>query len=146
MFSMKGETNVLPDTLSNFFQNGSNSHPPNGDLGDMIDTINTDEYTVYKDLTVKLGYQQFTPATGGPGGGGNAGFFSNNDFHLNQEITIDPTKHCPSVITFNDNSSAPTSRAVFVTWFAAHAGGANGSAVLVPALMDWGLDFKYTDD
>lgn len=143
VFSVKGDTSAVPTALPNFFQNGSSTSPPNGDLGDMIDTINTDEYTVYKDFTVKLGYQSFDAT---PGGGGNAGWFANNDFHFNHTVDIDVTKHLPSVITFNDNNSAPTSRAVFVTWFAAHAGGSAGTSTLRPADMDYSIDFKYTDD
>jgi len=143
LFSVKGDTTAFPSSLADFFQNGASSHDPNGDLGDMIDTVNSDLYTVYKDFQVKLGYQQFDTT---PGGGGNAGFFANNDFHLNQKIEIDCSKACPAVVQYNDNSSAPTSRAVFLAWFAAAANGSTGSSVSMPANMNYSIDYTYTDD
>lgn len=144
VFSMKGDQNLVPSTLDSFFQNGSSSHPPNGDLGDMIDVINTDLYTVYKDFTTKIGFSSFDqPATGSAA---NLGYYANNDYPLNQVVKIDATKACPAVINFNDNSTVPEGRAVFVTWFAAPCDGSVDTAATIRARMNYSVDFSYTDE
>jgi len=143
VFSLKGDQNIVPTTLDDFFQNGSSTHPPNGDLGDMIDVINTDKYTVYRDFVTKLGFAAFE---GGTGAAANLGYYANNDYPLNQVIKIDATKACPSLIQYNDNTTVPESRAVFVTWFAAPCDGSTDSSSTLRAKMNYSVDFNYTDD
>lgn len=141
VFSLKGETNVLPTTLDNFFQNGSTSHAPNSDMGDMIDEINRDEYTVYRDFTVKMGY-----AKNDRGGvDDQRAAFANNDFKLVQRIDLDVTKYCPASVVFNDNLSTPNSRAVYVVWFSCEVTGLSADTNRLPALMHMTAVCKYTD-
>lgn len=140
-FSIK-ESNDVPTSLPNFFQDGSSSHAPLSNGSDMVLPINRDVYTVYGDTSVKLGNAQWSVA----GSTAASGNFANNDYSLNPMLSMDLTKHLPSVVTYNDNLSEPTSRAVFVTFFCVRADGRLSDAAYIPGIMYTSLKIKYTDE
>lgn len=142
VFSMK-DNNDLPTTLPYFFQQGSSSTTPLSNGFDMILPINRDLYTVYEDFRVKLGASIWEVS---PGTTAVQGYFANNDFDLNPIVRLDLSKHIPNVVTYNDNNSAPTSRAVFVTWFTARSDGVTSASSQIPASVFYSLKCTYTDD
>lgn len=143
VFSQK-ESNDLPTSLPNFFQQGSSATAPISTGFDMILPVNKDVYTPYYDRVIKLGTSSWP--TNISGGNPNAGGYGNNDYSLNPMLHIDVTKYLPSVVTFNDNLSNPTSKAVFVTILASRSDGTTSATTQIPGRVFASLKFKYTDE
>lgn len=143
VFSIK-DNNDVPTSLPNFFQAGSTASPPISTGMDMILPVNRDVYTPYYDRIIKVGTNGWP--TDIAGGNPNAGGYGNNDYSLNPSLKVDVTKYMPSVVTYNDNNSIPTSKAVFVTFLASRSDGASSNPNMIPAKCFASLKFKYTDE
>lgn len=110
----------VPSPMSNFFQLGNATKGFQSDLVDMWSPVNRDIYTVLATRNFKLGCAN----NSGTGGLAAYQYFSNNDFSLNCNFSIDLTKHYIKTLKFNDASSVPTTRGLFcmVTYAAASGG------------------------
>jgi len=110
----------VPNPMSTFFQNGNASKGFQSDLVDLWAPVNTDIYNVLATKTFKLGCADYV----GGGSSANNQFFSNNDFGLNCNFSIDLTKHYPKTVKFNDTTGVPTTRGLFciITYSAASGG------------------------
>lgn len=110
IFYDKESPNSVPNVSSDLYQLGGSESGPRNDLVDMWAPFNTDRYTVLAQKTMKLGFAQYDPALAAA-----AGFWSNNDFKMNQNFSFDLTKHYLKMVKFNDNNANPTTRGLFCT-------------------------------
>lgn len=140
-FSQKNE-NSPPSSFSTFFQNGGASTNFVGSLTDLNKKVNNDNYTYLMHRTYKLGYSAFV---GTPGGVVGSGYFSNNDFALNRRFTIDLTKIMPKVITYNDNTDLPSSKAIWFVIECVNSDGTTMGTAVSPCALYYSLQTIYTD-
>nr|QGF19384.1 hypothetical protein [Antarctic circular DNA molecule] len=112
---------VIPSPSTDFFQNGQSQLGLQNDLVDMWLPVNTDKYRVLTTRTFKLGNAQID------GNGSQLDFqgFSNNDFKLNCNFSINLTKYMIKTVKFNDNvnSNMPTTRGLYCMWILCSASG-----------------------
>lgn len=128
--------------VANMFQLNASSTAPTGSLVDFTQKINTDIIKCHKRIRMKLGFASFN------GTGNNAAYqsFNNNDFKLNVIKRINLTKYCPKVITYNDNSSTPTSRCLFALFNISPAiGGTQFAGSQLVARIDSTISLVYED-
>lgn len=130
-----------PAVGANFFQNGSSSVGPAGDLTDMYRPVNTDRYRVLEQRTFKLGYANYGGTVPGP----DAQFFANNDFSLNQIFSFSLAKHYPKLVKFNDNNADPTTRHLYLLVEVVPAVGGSFVSATQPANIQWIQDYVYED-
>lgn len=137
----KGDSSIAPP-LGVFMQNGSTTSAPQGGLVDMINPLNTDTQTVYKQKFFKLGY-----ATGtGSGSAVIAEYQANNDFKMNCKVNIDITKYLPKTISWNDTTTTPYCSTTWLTILAAYADGSNPTTLATqPNLFTWEIEYTYED-
>lgn len=141
--NVKSAPGALPTALelSTFFQSGSSSFAPTGDLSDLVSVVNNDYWNVKKAWVDKLGTSAFT----GPGNLQNYGFFYNNDFQMSVLRSMDITRLCPKVITFNDASATQQGPNLFLFYQAIATTGGSLPATQRPAGIDYWIDFEYED-
>ena len=141
IFTRKDFQNI-PTNLPNFFQAGSSSIAPIGNITDYLYPPNTDVYTVYKTVDFKLGPAAFTSATGGQAA---YGYYANNDFELCDLRTIDITPYLPATIDWNDSTALPFSRPVFMTMESVCADGTTQSSGTYGMQTAMQVVLEYTD-
>ncbi|UYD39120.1 MAG: capsid protein [Wigfec virus K19_555] len=143
IFYDKTDPNALPAPVNSadFFQNGNSARSFAGDVTDMMMPVNEDRYRVLTTRTYKLGYAAYT---GSPGAAQPAGYFSNNDFKLNCNFSIDLTKYYPKDVRFPDNSALPTTRGLYCMVVCSPANGL-GSAAQRPVTMQYVQDYHFED-
>jgi len=142
VFSRK-DTNDYPTNLADFFQLGSTSTAPTSNGFDLIRHVNRDEYTPYLDTQVKLGTAEWSV---GIGDTPNKGNYANNDFSSNCRVSLDISKYIPSTVLYNDNNAQPSSRSVFVAWFAVRSDGLNAITTQRYGTVFSQLKCTYTDE
>lgn len=142
IFYDKTDPNALPQpaTAADFFQNGNSARSFAGDVTDMVMPVNADRYRVLTSRTYKLGYSTFT----GTGSAQPAGNFSNNDFKMNCNFSIDVTKYYPKDVRFPDNSALPTTRGLYCMVICSPANGL-GAAAQRPVTMQYVQDYRFED-
>lgn len=136
-----------PSSLTDFFQNGSSTTGPSGYLPDMWMPINTDRYAVLKNKIIKIGMAQYAGTAASVTNQGDWQAYSNNDFKLNAQFSIDLTKHYPKIVKFNDNNAQPTTRSLQCAILLASADGAllNSTTSSTPCSMQFVIDYHYED-
>lgn len=109
--------------LSSFFQAGSGVLPFQGNLQDMVGTVNSDQFTLLGSRVVKIGNASVT------GTGANAAnqYSANNDYKLNAFLNMDVTKYMLKQYDFNDASTV-TSQPFTVMIIEAVKGNGNSTA------------------
>lgn len=134
---------VIPDpyAANDFFQFGSSTTDFRNDLVDTWAAVNTDRYHVVLRKQFKVGYSGYDGTASQP----NAQYFQNNDFKFNQKFSIDLTKHAVKNVTFNDNSTVPTTRGLFVMWNTISATGGSLAVDVACASVQYSVDYRYTD-
>lgn len=90
---------------STFFDNNNTTNSPQDVLSDMQQEINKDLYVVNYDNIIKIGNANGT----GTGSNANRNYFANNDYKLNHILDLDVTKFFPKNITWEDDTTTPTS-------------------------------------
>lgn len=136
----KQDPNTIYNPSSNLYQLGGTEIGPRNDLVDMWAPINKDVYTVLADRTIKLGFAQYDPTMAS-----TSGFWSNNDFKLNQNFSFDLTKHYIQQVKYNDNNSQPTTRGLFCTIVLAYADGTAMNQNTIPCGMQYVMNYVYED-
>lgn len=131
-----------PTSYSTFFQNGNSSQNFSGTLLDLTKKINNDDFTYYGHRTYKIGYSAFV---GSPGSVVGSGYYSNNDFAMNRKFSIDITKMLPKNILWNDTTTTPFSRVLFVIFECVNADGSAQGAALLPCSCQYSIDYTFTD-
>lgn len=141
-FYDKANPTEVPSVATNFFQNGNSAKGFANDLTDMWAPVNTDRYRVVATRTFKIGNESYT--SNGTGFVG-AQYYSNNDFKWNANFSVDLTKSYPKKVVFNDNSSVPTTHALFMmTQFVAANGAAVGAGQSLVRMV-FMQDYHYSD-
>lgn len=136
----KQDPNNVPNVSSNLYQLGGTESGPRNDLVDMWAPLNTDVYTVVAQRTIKLGFSQYDPSMASA-----SGYWSNNDFKLNQNFSFNLTKHYLKSVKYNDNNSQPTTRGLYCSIVLAWADGSAIPAQTIPCGMQYVLDYTYED-
>ena len=129
-------------TNGNFFQGGDTTYGLTGTMFDMVGDINRDINTVYKDKVYKIGTSIGGPAA--QGGQATYAFHANNDFKYNVKFTQDITKFMPKVVHFNDNSTTPQEKYVWLRLFAADADN-SASAATEPVSIIYEIVHTFID-
>lgn len=130
-----------PNVNSDFFQFNGTSIGIADDLTSMWMPVNTDKYRVLATRMFKLGWSSAINFGSGVNGYRN---YSNNDFNLNCNFSIDLTKHLVKEITYRDNNADPTTRGLYCMFVITNAAGQPiGSGQ--PASLRYMLDCEYED-
>jgi len=139
---LKGNKTKVPDNsdYAKLFQAGTNSVGPYSTTLDHCLSVNKDYFTVYKRLRFKVGFSQ----DGQLGNNNTYQHFANNDYKLNIVKKLDLTKHCPKIVKFNDNTSAPTNDNLYMFAYCVNANG-TFTATNTPATIDYCIDYEYED-
>jgi len=127
--------------FTQLYQAGNSSAAPVNSLIDLTKPINTDIFTVVKQIRFKLGYSVYA------GTGVNVGnqSFSNNDYKLNFVRNIDITKLMAKHYIFSDNTNPPVNSALFMWNQSVGANGTTAAANVIPASCSYTIDYQYTD-
>ena len=140
---VKSNPSELPITtdFAHFFQSGSTSIAPFGNLRDLIAIYNKDYWHISKSWTHKLGFAQ----NDGTGGSATQQFFTNNDFKLNVVKKIDITNLVPKTLVFNDSTLTTNTKNLFFMYYAVAANGATLGQFTLTNTIDYWLDINYED-
>jgi hypothetical protein len=141
IFNVKNQ-NTIPTTLPIFFQAGSSSTPPIGNILDYNYEVNSDVYQVYKTVDFKLGYAAFVAS---PGGIGASGYFSNNDFEMSDLRTIDVTPWISKTVDFNDGTALPFSKPLYFWVESVCADGTTQSSGTYGMQINYQVTLEFTD-
>ena len=134
---------ILPQStdVNLMFQLGSSTVAPQGTLIDLCSQINTDDWDIKKKWDHKLGYA----TSGGTGTSAIYQSYANNDFKLNVVRKMNITKHCNSLMKFNDAASTISGSNLFLFFQAISCnGGAYGATVQV-ARIQYQIIINYED-
>ena len=128
-------------SFNNYFQSGNTTTAPLGNLLDMVSNINKDQFQIYSDKIVKLGYS----VDNGTGGVPGTQYFSNNDYKMNIIRKINITRYVTKQFGFNDSTNTPSSgRALFIWFMYVNADTASTNANYKQANV--AIDVDYTFD
>lgn len=133
--------NVIPDPRTDFYQFGATTSAFQNDLVDQWGPINTDKYIVVARRQFKLSQASIT----GTGATAAGQFFANNDFKFNQNFKINLTPYMPKRVVYNDNTSDPSTRSLYMMPVVSRADGGGFGSTVVPAGMQFVIDYQYTD-
>ena len=136
----KAEPTVQPTAFGDFFQLGSSSQAPSGDLLDMLRPVNKDAWRIILTRTHKVGPAIITST----GTVADAQQYANNDFKTNVKGSINLTKHFVKNVIFNDTTQIPTSRNLFCMTTTANSDN-SASASFQTCRMSYWIDCEYED-
>lgn len=134
-------TDPVPFVNSDFFQfNGTAIGVPD-DLTAMWQPVNTDRYRVLATRMFKLGFSTPVQFPSGVNGYKN---YTNNDFKLNCNFSINLNKHIVKKVLYRDNNLNPTTRGLFAMFVVVGGDGLPlGSGV--PCALRYMLDCRFED-
>lgn len=133
--------NNVPNPVSDFFQNGSGVYPLQDDLSSMWMPVNSEKYRVLTTRTYKLGPASNT----GTGSSQDLQYFSNNDFKLNVNFSINLSKYVPQHVLYVDSDDNPRSRNLYCMIVPVAACGLALTSSVGPMLASYMLDYRYED-
>lgn len=145
IFYDREDPNALPVPGSTFFQDGSSTTGFTNTLMDFIKPFNTDRYRIMKQQTFKLGYAAYTGTATVVSSQGANQAYTNNDFKLNCDFTMDLTKYYPKEVKFNDNLSDPMTRGLYCLWYFVAADGSPMPSTYQPADVSFMQTYQYKD-
>lgn len=131
-----------PFTAANFFDFNNGVNGFRNDLVDMWATPNSELYTVVATRTFKLGLATSVMYPSGTNGPNN---FSNNDFKLNCNFSVNYTKYLPKNVVYNDNTIDSTSRSLYALFCLCNADGTAITNTVRPCGMQYQCDAVYED-
>lgn len=142
VFSDKlSEPNAILPTPTDFFQAGNGTRGFANDLVDCWADVNHDRYQVFYKKTFKLGFANYNGTAALP----DPQFFSNNDFKLNQNFSINLLPGAIKKVKYNDASTDPNCRSLYLMWVPSRADGGGYSSSETAAGVQWTLDMVYED-
>lgn len=137
----KENPTAIPVPAADFIQFGNAAQALTSTVQDMVAKVNNDRWVVKYDKVFKLGFSTY----GGTGTSAAYQSFTNNDFNLVQEFDIDLTDMVPKTYVFDDNTSIPETRGLFLVVEAVPVNGVAPGTNLIAAEMTFSLDLEYTD-
>lgn len=143
-FYQKDTPTVTPAVGSTFLQLGNSSVGLQNNLTDIWAPINSDLYTLKKKVVYKLGFSAQNPITAEGGDPANQ-YWNNNDFKLNHHINMDLMPMVVKNIVYNDNTSIPTTRGLFLMIQSVYAGGNAVASGQRLATFSYSLESSYED-
>jgi len=135
------EPNAILSTPTDFFQAGNSTRGFANDLVDQWSQVNTDRYQVFYKKSFKVGFANYN----GTGAFPDAQFYSNNDFKLNQNFSIDLMPGAIKRVKYNDASTDPICRSLYLMFVPSRADGGAYSSSETAAGVQWTLDMVYED-
>lgn len=139
-----GQSTLLT-SFAGLFQTGNTAIAPQSNGSDIVNSINTDLYTVYHDEVLKIGYADMT----GSGSSAAGQYFSNNDFKYNIVKTVDVTKFMGKKLTFNDATQTGLSgdTGLYCLFLICRADGTTPTAgnSIAPVGLYGNFEFKFKD-
>jgi len=136
---------LTPVATGGWFQLGGSSVGFTNDLADTWLPVNEDRYKVFATRTVKLGPSISGGLSADPNVQGTAQFWSNNDFKLNCNFSIDLLPHAIKQQKYNDNSADPSCRSLYVMFIPSLAGGGQADNTVTLANLAWVVNCEYED-
>lgn len=132
-----------PSSLPGLYQDGGSAAQPTttGLVYDTMKPFNTDRWRVFKRKTFKLGFANY----GGTGTNAALQSDSNNDFKLNQKITINYTKYLNKRVRYDDTTANPQTRGLFLVILVHSADGRALSNTNKYAYVNGCMKIEYTD-
>lgn len=145
IFYDKSRPTDTPQPFTDFFQLGNATQGFQNNLVDLWAPVNTDKYRVLATRQFKLGTADYiTPGTGNAYQNNNQ-LFRNNDFKMNCNFSWNLTKHMVKAVKFNDNSTIPMSRGIYLMVAFCAADGTFIGDDDFPVRMQYALDYHYED-
>lgn len=135
----------VPDPRTNFFQNGNASKGFMDDLADLWSPVNEDRYRVLTSRTFKLGYSQYAGTASSTANQAEQQAYSNNDFKLNCNFSLDLTKYYPKIVKFNDTNNAPTTRGLYAFWTCVSADGSTMNPAWITCAAQFVQTYEFED-
>jgi hypothetical protein len=144
LFYPKDNAGLVPTPYvsANFFDLNNSVQGFHNDLVDMWATPNAQLYKVCATKIFKLGYASNDIFAAGTSGTNN---FSNSDFKLNCNFSMDITKYLPKSVIYNDNSLNSTSRTLYALFVVARADGTFLTSTWRTAGMQYQVHAEYED-
>ena len=141
---LKGNRQTQPaaSDFLNYFQNGNASQNPASNLWDCLLPVNTDLFTICKSFRHKLG-NEFV-RTSDDLTLTDQQQYSNNDFKLNVERTVDVTKYINKVLKYDDTSGTPDT-GLYMWMTAVNASGTTNVSNLLSHGMRYVMRYDYED-
>jgi len=143
MFGVVKNSKAIQPVVTDFqklFQENNTAIQPSGNLLDCTRMINTDYWTVRKILRYKVGFANYS----GTGSQAAPQFYSNNDYKLNVQRSVDLTDICPKLVRFNDTTQQPTNDGLYMWLFAVPADGSTGNQA-APIALNYTLHYHFED-
>lgn len=131
----------ISSDYAKIWQTGSTTNAPYSNTLDLIATLNTDWFTVYKTLMFKIGFAQADAASGSNPA---QEYYQNNDYKLNVIKKVNITQYMPKNVKFNDTTTQPTNDGLWMWAMCVPADGSQGTAS-VPTYMDYNMTYTYED-
>lgn len=134
-----------------FFQSGSGSVAMSGTLADLYRQVNTQQITVLKRRTWKIGTSYVPGGAGGTNGDLSNQYWANNDFKQTSMFRMDITKCLPKTLLFNDTNDNFVNRHSYMFFTFVRTDNAIPSSStgvysgIVPAYCDIEIDYMYKD-
>lgn len=128
--------------VNQLFQLNNSSLGPQGTLEDLCIPFNKDYWEILKVVRHKIGYADNT----GSGAQLTAQYFANNDFKLNVVGSVNLTKYYPKTVKFNDTTTTPTTKGIFLLINVIPAGSSAAiPAAQLPIRIHSYIDYQYED-
>lgn len=143
LFYQKQDSTNPPSLLPGLYQNGSSSDSPSstGALFDTCKQFNNDRWKVFRRKTFKLGFANY----GGTGTSAVLQSTANNDFKMNQKISMNYTKYLNKQVKYDDTTLSPFTRGLFMAILVHSADGRLLSNAGKYAYLNGNLQIKYVD-
>jgi len=142
-FYDKESTTTLVSNLNGFYQNGSSQSDPDITSNiDLLRSYNKDRYVIKSSKILKIGWNIYNTIAGGQS---SNQFHANNDFPMTQSFSMDYTKHLVKRVKFQDNSTKPTTRGLFMAIFVFAADGSAIAANQLPLGFRGFMEMQYED-
>jgi len=134
-----------------FFQSGNGGVAMSGALADLYRQVNTQQITLLKRKTWKIG-TSYVPGGGATGTGDQSNqYWANNDFKQTAMFRVDLTKFLPKVISFNDGNDNFVNRHAYMFFTFVRVdnqipqSSAGVYSGVTPAFCDIEVDYMYKD-
>jgi len=136
----KAQANSTTLTINNFFQNGASALAFSGVLTDLVNQVNSQQYTLLGSKVFKLGNSVISS----PGVTASQ-LFSNNDFPLSVIRTMDITKYLYKEYQFNDSDNTAINDMTVMFVEGINADGTAVSNGVLSSFMNFRITIDYVD-
>lgn len=155
-FKLKSNLDDTPASAYNvvstsFFQAGNSSQGFNGTLVDLTRQVNAQTVTLLKKRVFYVGTSQVISGFGSNNANVANQNFADNGTTISKMFRMDMTKLMPKTLEYNDLSSTPSNRNVWIMWVPLRVDGnlivtsLNTQTGPIPAYLDYQMSYEYKD-